>query len=372
MLTKLFAAAMLCAAFHATAAPAPGELQIALDAALAQGKVPAIGAVLMRDGQISEQAFGGVQRNDGAARVSGHDVWLIGSTGKVMTVALLARLVERGVLAWETPLAAMLPELAPRMHRAYRGVTLLQLLSHQAGLPRDLARRTLVERYFADQRALPAQRLAYIGAALREKPAARPGTFSYSNTGFLVAAAIAEKATGTSYEDLMHQEVFAPLAMHGAGFGNTGEGQNRGHQRGKPMLHMAKFDDGAPAMYAPAGFLHMPLADWARFNLDQLAGAKGQGKLLTQASYRLMQSAQPGSPAGLDWGVQASIAGRQGPVLVHQGSDGNWLAMAVLFPTTGHGMLVVANAAEDMGADAALMGLVGKFLPTLSPAAAKP
>ena len=77
--------------------------------------------------------------------------------------------------------------------------------------------------------------------------------------------------------------------------------------------------------------------------------------------------AQPGGPAGLDWGVQESIAGRQGPVLVHQGSDGNWLAIAVLFPEQGTGALVVANAGPDMGADQLLMGLFGKLLPQLSP-----
>jgi CubicO group peptidase (beta-lactamase class C family) len=121
-------------------------------------------------------------------------------------------------------------------------------------------------------------------------------------------------------------------------------------------------------MYAPAGFLHMSLADWARFNLDQLAGAAGKGKLLMPASYKLMQTAQPGSGAGLDWGVQASIAGRKGPALVHQGSDGNWLAVVVLFPEQGSGVLAVANAFEDMGADAVINGMLGALFPTLAPA----
>lgn len=71
--------------------------------------------------------------------------------------------------------------------------------------------------------------------------------------------------------------------------------------------------------------------------------------VIAEKAYRLMQTAQAGSPAGLDWGVQESIAGRQGPVLVHQGSDGNWLAIAVLFPEQGTGALVVANAGPGRG-----------------------
>jgi len=114
--------------------------------------------------------------------------------------------------------------------------------------------------------------------------------------------------------------------------------------------------------------VHMSLQDWARFCLDQLAGSRGEGALLSPASYRLMQTAQPGSAAGLDWGVQDSIGGRSGPVLVHGGSDGNWLAWVVLFPASRSGALVIANAADDMGADKATHAVVAAILPTLSTA----
>ncbi len=254
---------------------------------MAGSKVPAVGVVVMRDGAIAAQTVQGRRRNDQPQRAGAADVWLIGSTGKVMTVAMIARLAERGVLDWNAPLEKMLPALAPAMLPAYRQVTLVQLLSHRAGLPRDLLDLKGAEHFFGDTRPTGPQRLAYIAAALKNPPEVAPGTaFAYSNTGFLIAAAIAELVTGDSYEVLMRKEVFGPLAMRDVGFGNTGDGQNRGHQKGKPMLRMANFDDGAPAMFAPAGFLHMSLADWARFNLDQLAGAQGKGKLLAPASYR--------------------------------------------------------------------------------------
>ena len=72
----------------------------------------------------------------------------------------------------------------------------------------------------------------------------------------------------------------------------------------------------------------------------------------------------------MDWGVQPWIAGRKGPVLTHGGSDGNWLAWVALFPETGNGLIVIANAAEDMGADKATMGVMGAVFPELAPAAA--
>lgn len=356
-----------------TSAPAQATetLDAMVKAAMTGAHVPAVGAIIVRNGKITEQVARGVRRNDGRAAVGADDVWLIGSTGKVMTVAMIARLVEQGKLAWDTPLDKMLPGVA--MRPEYRKATLVQLLSHRSGLPRDIRNAALLDKFFSDRRSTTEQRAAYVEQALMDAPEVTDGSgFSYSNSGFLVATAIAEKVTGKRYEALMQDEVFAPLGMEHVGFGNTGDGQNRGHQRGKPMLKMTKGDDGAPTMYAPAGFLHMPLVAWARFNLDQLAGAKGRGTLLTPASYKLMQTAQPGSPAGLDWGVQGSIAGRQGPALVHQGSDGNWLAIVALFPERGNGAMVVANAADGMGADKVLQSVFVKLFPTLSPSTAKP
>jgi len=256
------------------------------------------------------------------------------------------------------------------MRKEYRDVTLVQLLSHSAGLPENLRDQARIDPYFSDTRPLPEQRLAYIAEALKDAPvAAEDAAFSYSNTGFLIAAVIAERATGKPFETLMQDEVFAPLGMSSAGFGPTGDEQIRGHRGGKPVLVLAKADDGVPMMFTPAGNMHMSLRDWARFCIDQLAGSRGTGKLLKPESYRLMQTTRPGSPSGIDWGVQSTIAGRRGPVLTHGGSDGNWLAWAALFPGENSGVLVVANAADDMDGDKVTHAALAELLPTLSPAA---
>ena len=339
------------------------ELAGTLATAMHGTKTPAMGAVIFRNGEIAVSAVTGIRRTDQTTKVALGDSWIIGSTGKPQTVAMIARLVDRGILSWNTPLAKMLPTLADQMRPEYRAVTLVQLLSHHAGLPENVEDPEFVQSFFADKRPLEAQRLAYITRALRDTPIYEPGTdFGYSNTGFLIAAAVAERATGKSYERLMSQEIFKPLRMTSAGFGATPRGQPSGHDNGKPV------GPSNSDMFAPAGNLHMSLRDWASFSLDQLAGSKGRGKLLSAASYQLMQTAQPNGPTGLDWGIQASISGRQGPVLVHGGSDGHWFAYVVLFPRTGNGVIVIDNASEQMGGDAAAQAALKAILPTLAPA----
>jgi CubicO group peptidase (beta-lactamase class C family) len=349
---------------------ASDALEAQVEQALSGTETPAMAVLIIRDGQIADQAVHGVRRNDQDALASEDDIWLLGSTSKVMTVALIARLVEQRVLSWDTPLKSMLPELADSMDAAYQNLTLVQLLSHRSGMPENPRDHAFVESFFVDQRPLPEQRLAFASGALKDAPELPPDSeFSYSNSGFVIAAVIAERVSKTSFEALMQREVFGPLHMETAGFGPVPAGQPLGHRGGKPVTWaLTHYDDGVPLMFAPAGNMHMSLRDWARFCLDQLAGARGAGKLLSADSYRLMQTAQPNSPSGLDWGVQDSIAGRQGPVLVHGGSDGNSLTWVALFPGSANGVLVVANAAEDMGADRASRALLGPLFASLSPA----
>ena len=50
----------------------------------------------------------------------------------------------------------------------------------------------------------------------------------------------------------------------------------------------------------PAGNLHKRRQDLAAFVLEKMASSRGDCKLVSRASYALMQTAQPDSPWGLD------------------------------------------------------------------------
>jgi CubicO group peptidase (beta-lactamase class C family) len=358
-------AAITCAApLHAQ------DLGSLLQSAMAQHpRVPAVGAVVIKDGHIKGQAVRGVRRSDRPNPVRISDVWIIGSDGKAMTATMIARLVDRGLLRWNEPLDEMLPDISLAARPEYRRVTLLQLLSHRAGLPQDLndeKQFRLIGQSYHDKRA---QRLAYIRLALKDRPINQPGSaFNYSNTGYLIAAAAAERAAGRSYETLMRELLFRPLGMSSAGFGVPLAGQPSGHVKGHP----ATAADLNPNFFAPAGNIHLSLADWAKFCLDQIAGARGLGRVLRRQTYQLMQSPQADSEYGLGWGVLSQVGGRVGPALAHAGSDGNWYAEAVLFPRFQSGVLVVSNAGEDMGGDKADRAVIKAVLPDLASPAASP
>lgn len=348
MLTRLTAVALIMAGLF-TSVALSADLGAVLSEAAEGTDAPGAGLLTIRNYRIADETFYGVRRLGDAAAVAPSDLWNIGSDGKVMTAVMVARLVEKGMLSWDASLGALLPDMAADMRPEYRAVTLMQLMTHASGLPENIVDEDVLNSLLYDKSPTsPSERRkAYVARAFQDAPEERAGRFSYSNTGFLVAAVIAEKATGKTYESLMKDEVFKPLAMTSAGFGLTPADGNVGHIDGRVAIPR----DANPEFFAPAGNIYLSLDDWARFCIDQLKGAAGQGALLKPQTYSLMQTAQSGSPVSMGWFIRDSMAGLSGPVLFHEGSDGTWFAVVALFPASGSGVLAVANAGKDMDGD---------------------
>ncbi len=348
MIGRWALATVICASLFISVAHA-ADLEAILAKAANGKKAPGAGLLTIQDYRVTGEAVFGVRRLGDPAAVTPGDVWNIGSDGKAMTAVMIARLVERGLLSWDATLGALLPDMAAAMRPEYRTVTLLQLMTHMSGLPENLEDEDAVNTLFYEpSTASPSERRkAYVARALLDAPAGSAGRYSYSNTGFLVAAIAAERATGKTYESLMVDEVFKPLGMVSAGFGVPPAGGTVGHMRGR----LAVPRDINPDFFAPAGNIYMSLDDWARFCIDQLKGAKGEGVLLKPETYSLMQTAQSGAPVSMGWFVRDNIAGLDGPVLFHEGSDGAWFAVVALFPKSGSGVLAVTNAGKTMGGE---------------------
>lgn len=342
------------AAALAPAVVAAADSNVLWDA-MAGKAVPGMAALVIRDCRVERELAAGVRRLDSSALVQRGDRWHLGSDGKAMTATMIARLVERGVLSWQTRLDEMLPDLP--MHADYRDVTLPDLLSHRSGLPENVGDSDFFATFYEDTAAYPDQRVRYIRRALSEPPAGpKRSERSYSNTGYLVAAAAAEHAADEDFETLMRAHVLRPLRMRSVSFEQIAStGEPAGHVDGRVADRPR---DANPRMLAPAGGMSMSLRDWARFCIEHLKGERGRGRLLSAETYRMLHTGQGGTRSALGWGIQASAVGRRGPVLTHSGSDGNWWALVILFPETGNGVLVAANAAESMGGDEASVAVL--------------
>lgn len=310
--------------------------------------VPALAMAVVTSAGIKWQGVVGVRKRGEPVPAELTDAWHLGSDGKIMTSTLIARLVERGILNWETNLAAVFPAAVPQMDPGFRSVNLLQLLSHRAGLPANLDLRAYAGTNVA------ALRRAAVYQELRHKPQTPPGThFSYSNLGYILAAAMAEQVTGRTWEELMRSEVFEPLQMTSAGFGGLGtvgkiDAPWPHGADGTPRLFNGPGQDNPPVM-GPAGRIHCSLADWAKFIQDQLRGARGQAGLLQPASYQRLQTPPLGGDYALGWGVTKRSWGG-GIVFNHVGDNTMNCADVWVAPAKDFAVLVCVN----QGGEAAL------------------
>jgi len=329
-------------------------LEQTLAAVREKDHLPAVAALVQIDGKLAGEAALGVRALGHPETVTTNDRWHIGSDTKAFTATLIARLIEQGSMSFDDTLAASFPAFATAMDPAYRNVTVTQLLSHTAGLPpltddKDLPPFMAV---IKSASGVKAQREAIARKYLTMPPASKVGDFKYSNLGFIIAGAIAEARTDKTWEDLIREQIFAPLGIKNAGFGPPGtpgmRDQPRGHREeaGKLVaLDPGSPDADNPPALGPAGTINTALKDWLRFAQDQLDGERGGGKLLKSETYRRLHTPVTGNYA-LGWGAKLGPDGV--PLLVtHTGSNGFWVADIRIMPKHNMIFLVVTNAGNE-------------------------
>jgi CubicO group peptidase (beta-lactamase class C family) len=307
--------------------------------------VPAMAAAVVTSDGIQFVGAVGVRKRGTEVPVTLDDLWHLGSDSKAMTSTLIARLVERGQLRWDSTLAEIFPDLAPQMNPEFQKVTLLQLLSHRAGLPANLD----LASYSGDD--VQSLRLRAAREYLAKKPETRPGsTYAYSNLGYIIAGAIVEKETGQPWERAITDEVFKPLQMNSAGFGGTGTpgqmDQPWPHtEDGQPTAANGPDMDNPPVL-GPAGRVHCSIQDWARFVQDQLRGARGEPALLKPESYQKLQTPPFGGDYALGW-IMVQRGWGDGTVLNHGGDNTMNFANVWVAPKKDFAILVCLNQSGD-------------------------
>jgi CubicO group peptidase (beta-lactamase class C family) len=334
--------------------PSAQEVVSLIEPIRQQHYVPALGAALVSRDGIVASGVTGVRKRGTDVAVTINDKWHLGSNTKAITAVIVATLVERGKLSWETTIGQVFPELSKTFPEEFRGITVTQLLSHHAGLPADLNWGDMAR----SAASLPEQRLNALKTAASTQLAAPPGTkFGYSNLGYTLAGTIAERVAGQPWEDLMREIVFKPLRMLSCGFGGVGTpgeiDQPWPHKEdGGPMAANGPSVDN-PEVMGPAGTVHCSIGDYAKFIADQLRGESGDGALLKAKTYKALHTPRFGGNYAFGWGVLSQDwAG--GIVLAHQGSNTLNFCIVRVAPRRGFAVLAVTNQGGDEGQKAAL------------------
>jgi CubicO group peptidase (beta-lactamase class C family) len=247
---------------------------------------------------------------------------------------MILRLVDQGLLRLDAPLSELLADLD--MQEGYRSATLTHVLSHTAGIQPYTRIGPNITPILWELKGTPReQRAQFLRHVLAEPPVARPGErFNYSNAGFSVAAAVAERITDKSWEQLIQQQVFEPLGLKSATTDDQAQVTPAGHRRTNegfvaPARQMPRL-----APMAPAGGVRLNIVDFVTF--ASLQADVEAGRPAAELTAEAVRAAAELRPADAPPGPG-----------IYFGGDGLYTAAFAIWPEKRVAIAVASNAGES-------------------------
>jgi CubicO group peptidase (beta-lactamase class C family) len=208
------------------------------------------GCVLVAQrGQILFQKAYGWENHEQRDSLSLESSFQLASVSKQFTAAAILLLVQDGKLKLEDSIRRFYPGLP------YYNVTVHHLLTHRAGLDKYT---NICDNYYREKKIDPPavytnDSVINLFTRLNVRVFRKPDTkYDYSNTGYVILAALVEKVSGLPFHEFMRSRIFAPLQMN----------------------HTWIYGDGKEHQHRTRGY-YKQWNRWDESFLDQVAGDKG-------------------------------------------------------------------------------------------------
>lgn len=304
----------------------------------------------------------------------------LGSVSKVVTTVAAARLVTRGLIELDTPIAYWLPDL-PEHHRR---TTLRQLFTHTGGVrhyeAKDLDPNgpggSVIQRHYPNRQSI-------LTLFVDDPLVAEPGTkVRYSSYGYTLASLVMEAASGIDFLAIVAEEIAAPFGLSSLTADDVlaiVPDRATGYYTAREIEFLAQRMPGLethatrgghahigfsnPAFcWAGAGLIaHMP--DLARFGAALLEGRRAQVTADERALLftPLTQGTAEQPPLGLGWRLDADKRGRARRH--HAGTTPGGRCGLVIYPEEGLSIALAGNTmmapGDVLGAASELADLLG-------------
>lgn len=336
----VLAAALAWSPAFAEDALIPAPVQASVRAAVDDGGRVGVVIGYHRDGQSAFYAYGSTAV-EGGRPVDPDTIFEVGSVTKLFTAETLAAMAVAGEVGLDTTLAEIWPE-----RRSGEGITLGDLATHRAGLPRDIPAGALIGN---DEAALL--------AALDSSPS--DADIDYSNAGMAILARALVRRMGESTATLVERRVLRPM-----GLGSTAYEPADPSRLARAHVGGVDISDTRPQtvdMARGAGGLHTTARDLMRFleqHIDRQPGPSGE-------IVEVALSGDDGVPLG--WQVHE----QDGRRIFHHSGEANGYQAFVGFHDAEGGVAVVllTNSSEEDGLQTIALHLLDPAvdLPTFAP-----
>ncbi len=315
--------------------------------------IPAIAVGIFDTDSVLVYAYG-IRNTIDRSPVHKDDRFHIGSCTKAITSFIAARLVEKGLIKWDTRIIDVFPDISRSIDPYYKDKTLADILSHRAGIQPFTSGIEL--------RGIPDSIINFDGSnerqlfsvwLLTQSPAFdEDQKYIYSNAGYSIAATMLEKVSGKTWEALVEEEFFSVFAISG----------NLGHPNlsdvNQPHGHIIPAQWGIGDSYdltplpdslnynlrfiQPAGDISLSINDYTVFLMEILKALKNNGSKLEQETYDYMFFEYDDYSMG--W---VNFKNNIIQYLSHDGSDGTFYCRVLISREKKYGVVVMSNAGNE-------------------------
>jgi D-alanyl-D-alanine carboxypeptidase len=322
----------------------------ALDA-LERTGVPSASIAVVKDGKIAYVKAFGDAALDPKRAATPQMRYSIGSISKQFTAAALLMLQEQGRLSLDDKVGKFIPDLT----RANE-VTIRQLLSHTSGY----------QDYWPQDYVMPGMLKPTTAAAIIDRWAKipldfEPGTkWQYSNTNYVIAGVVIEKASGMPMWQFLRERIFKPLNMTTAYDIDkaklTGSDPTGYYRFALGPLHPAPKE--GPGWLFAAGEIAMTPEDLAKWDISVI-----EQKLLRPASYaQLGKDTLLSNGVSTRYGLGVTVGSQNGRrTLSHGGEVSGFTAQNLIFPDDKAAIVVLTNQ-DASDAAGAITGAVSPII----------
>ena len=322
----------------------PTELLIAVEDVdelalgfLEENSAPAVSIAVLLDGQIVLNKGYGIADLENSVKATNETVFRTASIAKPLTAIAIMQLVEQGKLGLDDPIQDHCPEFPDKDDT----ITIRHLLCHQGGIRHYQLPKEAVGKDWVPSIAKSIELFA------DDKLVAKPGEkFHYTTYGFSLLGRAIETASGQTYREYMHENVFKPAGMESTGLDDHWRiipHRARGYTKVEfatllrlPAVTRPLFKVGDvmnaelhdTSMKVPGGGIASTSADLAR-----MANAMLNDQLITaetrqQAWERQFTSEGQSTNYALGWGIYED----QRLLISHSGEQAGTSTMLMIFP----------------------------------------
>ena len=302
-----------------------------ISSALKKAGAPSVSVAIVLDGKLAlAQAFGEADlANRRPADLNTR--YAVGSVSKQFTATAILLAQEQGKLSLDDTVSKYFPTLT----RA-KDITIRQLLSHTSGY----------EDYAPQDYLIPDWTKPISPMAMLDRWAAKPLNFEpgtkwrYSNTNYVLAGQIFEKATGVGLVAFLKEHIFGPLGMASASAWPPAQANDAVAYTRYALGPPRPVGREAEGWYFAAGELAMTPSDLARWDIAFL-----EHKLLSERSYReFTREVRLSNGDYSHYALGLSIGDLNGiPSLTHGGEVSGFLSSNAIYPTRKAAVVVLSN-----------------------------